>query len=357
MANRAGRLTAIRGLAIFVFVFADCYSDRLQYGNAAFPANLRVNEEAEDPQVSSAEEVPLPLLWQQGRAAGDFRRSGPYEDLAAPAPALDVPPAPVCPGTQCGAVPAEGPHAWGVVGLRGYPIGQHVASNGVEFNQLFAAELNFNLWICRQHGVYLFTESTFWGQKAGAGLTNPTQGAFDFSKREFDLSAGLAWNYHGPWEARVFAYSFNNLNRGDSLVSPMGFNDGIGLENRYYLSQEYQNLGTAAYDVARASFVSLGYYPTKSMMDGQSHQFKPGVFARGYLVQNIWGPQYYLFADLDLIAARSFTPTLLNVDVGLAARPFQKVPRLEFRIGTEDLIDLHNSDREYGLYLGLRYVY
>jgi hypothetical protein len=62
-------------------------------------------------------------------------------------------------------------------------------------------------------GLYLFSDGRFWGQKASPGVTNASQGVFDFSKRELDPDGGLAWNYLGPWQARAFAYSFNNLNR------------------------------------------------------------------------------------------------------------------------------------------------
>jgi hypothetical protein len=357
MATWAGQVIATGGLAISLLLAAGCSSERMQTSSTAFrPAFPSAARETEHSKPT-ADEVTVPAPSPQTIAEVSFQPDENAGAVDATASTVGIPPIPVCPGSQSEPLPVEGPVVWGTIGFRGYPVGQHVASNGVEFNQLFAADLNLNFWLCRQQGLYLFTESTFWGQKPGPGITNPTQGSFDFSKREFDLDAGLAWNFYGSLEARAFLYSFNNLNRGDSQTSPSGFNDGIGLENRYYLNQEYKNLGTATFDVARASFASVGYYPSKSMMDGQSHQFKPGPFMRGYFVQNIWGPQYYLYADVDFIADRSFTPTLMNLDVGLALRPFQSAPRLEFRVGTEDEIDLHNSDREYGVYLGIRYIY
>ena len=246
---------------------------------------------------------------------------------------------------------------WGILDFRGYPVGQAVASNGVEYNPLFALNLDFNIMLWRQHHVYLFSESTFWGQKAAPGITNANQGAFDFSKREYDFNLGTAWNYTGKWEARVFAYSFNNLNRGFSETSPSGFNDGLGLENRYYLSDIYTRLGTSEFDLARATFLSVGYYPTKSMEDLSGNQFKPGLFARGYLTQNIWGEQYYLFGDIQFIAAQSFQPTLLNWDAGLAARPFRSITRLEFRVGTQDMLHLQDGDLESTVYGAIRFVY
>jgi hypothetical protein len=251
----------------------------------------------------------------------------------------------------------DGPAVWGIAGVRGYPYGEHMAPNGVEYHQLFAFDLNFNLWLWRRQGLYLFAETSFWGQKPGAGITNSSQGAFDFSKRELDLDLGLAWNYHGPWEARLFAYSFNNLNRGASPVSPAGYRDGFGLENRYYLGSTYADLGTAAFDEARATFLSVGYYPTKRMVDADGQSFKPGPFLRAYLTWDLWGPKCYLFGDTQFIASQAFAPTLLNLDAGVAVRPFDQVPRLEFRLGSQDMFGLRRGDPETSLYLSVRYIY
>jgi len=257
------------------------------------------------------------------------------------------------PGAQ-----AERPQAvWGIVDVRGFPIGQEVASNGVEYNPLFLLDLSYNVMVWPQQHLYLYADTAFWGQKPGPGITNPSQGSFDFSKREFDFNVGTAWNYAGQWEARFFAYSFNNLNRGNSQTSPSGFNDGVGLENRYYLGETYSHLGTEAFDQARATFLSVGYYPSKSMVDANGCQFKPGPFARAYLTCDLWSEEFYLYADVQFIAARSFQPTLLNLDAGLAARPFTSVPRLEFRVGTQDMLNLQGGDFERSVYLAIRYVF
>ena len=358
MGTWAGHLLAVGAFAAAALLLVGCSLGRAQQADMpdARPSS----------QLATLEQTSLKPATDDGQATSPEDSGGPQsvgktsEDSEigrSIQAAFDIPPSPDFATTQIESSMLDGPAVWGIAGVRGYPIGQHVAANGVEFNQLFAANLDLNLWLWRKQGIYLFTESTFWGQKPGPGITNPTQGSFDFSKREFDLNAGFAWNFYGSFEARAFAYSFNNLNRGDSSTSPSGFNDGIGLENRYYLGQEYKQLGTADFDVARAGFLSVGYYPSKSMVDGNSDQFKPGAFLRGYFIQDLWTPQYYLFADLDCIAARSFTPTLLNVDAGLAMRPFHSVPRLEFRIGTEDVIDLHNSERQFAVYIGIRYVF
>jgi hypothetical protein len=287
---------------------------------------------------------------------------GPVPDEVTPgAAALDagaLPGAPPGdPGDSRDRAWASAPPLWGVVGGRGFALGDHVASNGQEFKQLFSLDLDLNVWLWRREGLYLFFDGRFWGQKAAPGITNPSQGPFDFSKREFDFSLGPAWNYYGNWEARAFGYSFNNLNRGTSQVAPTGFNDGVGLENRYYLGPVYAALGTPSFDQARASFVSLGYYPTKDMVDGDGVQFKPGPFARAYLTCDLFGDIVYAYADGQLVAERSCLLKLLTVDVGVAVRPFARVPRLEIRLGTEDAFDLQNREAETGLYGSLRYVY
>jgi hypothetical protein len=256
--------------------------------------------------------------------------------------------------------PGAGPQlqtVWGILDFRGFPLGDQMASNGVEFHQLFLLDLNFNIMLWREKRLYLFADSAFWGQKAAPGITNPTQGQFDFSKREFDFDLGAAWNYGGSWEARVFAYSFNNLNRGNSLISPAGFNDGIGLENRYYIGETYAHLGDSEFDQARATFVGAGYYPSKSMEDGTGNQFKPGGFVRAYLTQDLWGPEYYAYTDCKFITSRSFTPTLFEWDAGLAARPIHSLPRLEFRVGNLGMLTVRGGDVETSVYLSGRYVF
>lgn len=246
---------------------------------------------------------------------------------------------------------------WGIVGLLGFPYGQTIASNGMEYNQLFSLDLNFNIWLWRAKRVYAYTDSTFWGQKAAPGITNPTQGAFDFSKREFDFLGGVAWNYAGKWEARVFAYSTNNLNRGYSPTTPVGFNDGVGLENRYYLNPTYYVLGTPAFDKARNTFLSIGYYPTKTMIDGKGFTFKPGAFCRAYLIWEILGPKLYLYTDDTFLTDNTMRPAMFTTDSGIAYRPFVQVPRLEFRLGSQDLIDMLDTDAETSAYIAVRWIF
>jgi hypothetical protein len=249
------------------------------------------------------------------------------------------------------------PSVWGVAGLRVFALGEQVAPNGLEYPQLFTLDLNFNLWLWRPDGVYLFSDTRFWGQRATPGVTNPSQGILDFSKREFDFDGGVAWNYHGALEARAFAYSFNNLNRGTSTFQPKGYTDGIGLENRLYVGPAYADLGTSQFDVTRATFVSAGFYPSKDMVDGNGVRFKPGPFGHVYLTWDLLGPRCYLYADVEAIGTRSLKAEMLQGDVGVAVRPFSRVPRLEFRVGTADDYYLPPHEAETSLYGEVRLVY
>jgi hypothetical protein len=140
-------------------------------------------------------------------------------------------------------------------------------------------------------------------------------------------------------------------------VAPSGFADGTLLENRWYIGQEYENLGTSEYDIPRANFMSIGYFPTKHLVDNTGHHFKPGAYMRAYLTADLFTPQYYIYSDSELIANRSFELALFKEDAGIALRPFLKLPRLEFRLGTTVVVDAQNSDSDTSLYGMVRFVY
>jgi hypothetical protein len=303
-------------------------------------------------RASTTAALVLPILVLAGCLSAPLVVEGPTPPPVAGGRAEEVPPpekpAPVREG---------GPSAWGIAGLRAFAFDQQVAPNGLEYKPLFALDLNFNLWVWQSERVYLFTDSAFWGQRAAPGVTNSHQGAFDFSKRELDLSLGAAWNYYGRLEARTFVYSFNNLNRGTSPNAPSGYADGVGLENRYYLNENYDNLGTADYDIARAPFVSVGYYPTKDMTDASGNIFKPGPFVRAYLTLDLGSPRYYLFADAQFIASRRFEAECLRCDFGVAMRPFESAPRLELRLGSNLFGDPQTSEWETGIYGQIRFLF
>lgn len=269
----------------------------------------------------------------------------------------DDAPVPGIPGEPGGPAPADPPGVFGVAGLTAYPLADRVAPNGVEYTPVFAADLHANLWLARPWGLYGFADAAFWAQRAAPGVTNPAQGMLDFSKREFDLAAGLAWNAAGRWEARAFAYSLNNLNRGTSVTAPAGYADGVGVEGRYYLSAGYDALGTPAFDAARQSFVGLGYYPAKDLVDNRGQPFDPGPFARACLTLDLAGDRAYVFADGTLTGTRSATPKLVDVDLGAAARPLPAARRWEVRAGFRARFDLRGGDPEREVYLSVRYVY
>jgi hypothetical protein len=246
--------------------------------------------------------------------------------------------------------------AWGIAGIRGFYAGTRTAPNGLPFDPVFSLDLDFNLWLWQRQGLYLFSQSVFWGQEPAPGVTNPDQ-KIDFSKREFDLNLGTAWNYAGPWEARLFTYSLSNFNRGFSYIVPSGFKDGVGLENRLYLGPAYAALGTSDFDAARANFLSIGYLPTKSLIGIAGDEFKPSAFAEAYLTQDLWSPAYYVYLDAKLTAQRRISPKLFDVDAGLAVRPFRRADRLEFRAGAATEWDLRDHIAHPLGYVGVRYVY
>ncbi len=277
--------------------------------------------------------------------------------LAAEAPAS--PPEPAAPSEEAH-VPVSR-RLWqprlGAVPLRVIPSGPKEAPNGEEYHPNFSMDLDINWWIWRSHRLYAFADMSFWGEKGEYGVTNARDGFFGTSKREFDLSGGAAWNYAGPWEVRAFGYSMSNLNRGTSLVTPYGLDDGFGVENRYYLSPEYAKLGQPGFDVARATFLSFGYYPSKTMTGNDGQPFKPGLLLRAYLVRDLWDWPCYAFGDATFIGESSLQPKLLIFDVGLAARPFKSCQQLEFRLGAENTADFQVGNVQNLWYASFRYIF
>jgi hypothetical protein len=292
--------------------------------------------------------------------AQEVAQATPLVTPCAPADPADVP-VPQCPSppTAVGAVAEVVPWecVWGLIGLEGMPVGLRVAPNGSEYHPNFSLDFDFNFWLWRDLGLYLFLDGRLWGEKSEFGVTNGRDGWVGTSKREFDLSGGAAWTYLDRWEVRAFGYTNNNLNRGIDLVAPTGFTDGFGLENRYYLSPEYAHLGQTGFDVARANFLSIGYYPTKDMVGNDGETFQPGLFLRAYLTCDLWGPACYAYGDFQYVGERSFHPRLLRFDVGLAVRPCHTCRQWEFRLGTENTVDLDaHNDFSVG-YVSLRYIF
>lgn len=247
--------------------------------------------------------------------------------------------------------------AWGVVSLHAIPAGPRIAPDGELYHPNFTLDLDFNFWVWRSQRVYVFADMSLWGETGEDGVTNGRDGFLGTSKREFDLSGGVAWNYAGSWELRAFGYTDNNLNRGTDLVTPSGFNDGFGIENRYYLSPEYAKLGQTGFDVTKATFVSIGYYPSKSMIGNDGQQFEPGMMLRAYLTYDLWDWPCYVYGDVTYISERSFRPRLLLFDLGVAVRPFSALRQFELRLGAQDTADLRVRDDFNLWYVSLRYIY
>jgi hypothetical protein len=252
---------------------------------------------------------------------------------------------------------------WGLVGLRVFAAGPKEAPNGREYHPSFSLDLDFNFWVWRGQGLYLFADIRFWNERPEYGVTNGKDSGLGFSKRQFDLVGGPAWNYAGPWEARLYGYTLNNLNRGLDLITPAGLNDGFGMENRYYLSKEYAKLGHTGFDVARADFLSIGYYLTKDMVGNDGRIFKPGLMLRAYRTCDLWDWPAYAFGDVTFISERSLHPKLLLFDAGLAARPFSAWQTFsawrdwEFRLGVENTADLQAGNVQNLWYASVRVIF
>jgi hypothetical protein len=283
------------------------------------------------------------------------------ESVTGPAPAA---PAPCSPSEEpCPAGP-DWETVWGVVGVRVFFAGPKEAPNGEEYHPHSSLDLDFNYWVWRSQGLYLFADLRFWNEKSEYGVTNGKDSSLlGFSKRQLDLVGGPAWNYAGPWEARLFGYTYNNLNRGTDLVKPTGLNDGFGMENRYYLSDEYKKLGQRGYDVARADFVSVGYYLTKDLVGNDGKPFTPGLMLRTYLTHDLWDWPVYAYGDVTYIGERSFQAKLLLFDLGLAARPFRDCELMsawrnwEVRFGAENTADFQTHSVQNLWYATIRVIF
>ena len=220
------------------------------------------------------------------------------------------------------------PAVWGVVGLTGYPSGKHEAANGLAFDPLVGLTSDLNIGLLPRKQLYLFWQSDFWVQSGAVGAPVTSQ-------REVDADLGLAWNYFDSIELRASAYALNNLNRGFSLARPDGYKDGWKIENRYYFGWG------DIYDVGTLPFVDIGYYPSGSLVGNNGQVFHPGLFARGYITQDLPTPfRSYLYGGLQLTAQRVANPRLLDTDIGLAIRPFSDHQGLELRVGYDRTDDV-----------------
>jgi|GEM_PF-412497 len=243
--------------------------------------------------------------------------------------------------------PAKAPDVWGNLQLPFVFSGTHMAPNGVGFKPLFSAQLDVNVDLLPNKELYIFADAQLWAQRSAPGVTNKAQGGFDFSKREYDLDYGLAWNVFERFELRGSVYALNNLNRGNSLTSSSGGEDGGKVELRRYFGD------ADIYDTGRLSFLSIGAAPGQMVgLNGQT--FHSGAFARAYATYDLAAIRSYLYGDGRFTAQDGVTPRLLELDAGLAVRPFIDHPHFEVRLGDDVLKDVHASVVENIIYGSLR---
>jgi hypothetical protein len=322
-----------------------------------FGAGVRATEEQAIPRPAVPDllygakaDIDLPFPSPLGLPPADPLASAPAA-LIPPSPAEEAaPPSPDDP-EMLREHPRLLPNVWGVAGLRFFPSGNKMAPNGVVYLPFGTIDFDVNIGLLPRKRLYFFSIGSFWTQKATDGVTNPHQGPIDFSKRQMDILLGIAWNYWNYFEARVFAYSYNNLNRGTTLDQPYGYNDGVVVENRYYIPKS--NL----FDLPRLNFLSIGYYTSKVLTGADGVYFNPGLFLRAYLTYEFVPRRYYVYADTEMIARNGANPKLLLFDDGFAARPFSKIQGLEFRAGVFNTVDVQVDNVRTLLYLTARVIF
>ena len=243
------------------------------------------------------------------------------------------------------------PEVWGDLGLQGYASGERMAPNGVVFDPIFKSNFNLNLGLLPWKKLYVFLETEFWMQRSSPGVTNDNQGIYDFSKREFDINTGLAWNVFDRLELRASVDALSNLNRGTSRTKASGYEDGGQLEARYYFGP------ANTFDIGRLNFVGIGYYPAQSFIGGDGSEFRAGMFAQAYAAWNIPALRSYLYGHARFIQEEYGSLRLITFDAGIAARPFSRVQNLEFRLGNELTADVDADTTRDLIYAAIRVYY
>jgi hypothetical protein len=287
-------------------------------------------------------------------AAPNTAPANPASRVATPAntaPQASVPhpacaPSPVSPlpraGVPCPPPKPAGPEVWGTIGFDGFFTGLRQAPNGLSYDPLLSLYSDVNFGLLPNKQLYLFLNNDFWVQRDSTRFSGVSQ-------REFDAQYGVAWNYWDSLEFRVFGFADNNLNRGNSRLAPEGYTDGWGLENRYYFN--YPDI----YDVNRLGYISLGYYPSQSLVGNNGQSFKPGLFARGYLTESLPTPfTSYVYGGLGIVAENVADPRLFTGDFGVAVRPVAAMQNLEFRVGDAFRDDLKAGLTWNYIYAGVR---
>ena len=243
------------------------------------------------------------------------------------------------------------PDVWGYLGVQGYAPGERMAPNGVLFDPRFRSDFNLNLSLLPRKKLYVFLETEFWMQRSSPASTDDNQTVYNFSKREFDINTGLAWNVFDRLELRVSADALNNLNRGTSRTKESGDTDGGQVEARYYF-------GSAnIYDMGQLNFVGIGYNPSHNLIGGDGIDFRAGMFAQAYATYSIPALRSYLYGHATLIQEESDSLRLVTFDAGIATRPFSGVQALEFRLGNELTADIQAGTTRDLVYGAIRAYY
>jgi hypothetical protein len=233
---------------------------------------------------------------------------------------------------------------WGYADMGVYPFKSSiVAPNGLIYNPLAHIGINLNIG---NDNIYVFDENTLYLERPTPGVTtNPSQGSFDFTKREFDFKIGLAArpfaNKH--LEFRLWGIALNNLNRGTDPNRPSGFKDGLASEARYYFSGE-----------KLWGYLSGGYYFTKSLIAPNGEPFKPGIFVGGNLNYNLLDVPQKLYAFTDIMVINLFG----RFEGGLAYRPLKSLPDTEVRFSGSRYLDLNEkSPKETAVLFEIRHYF
>jgi hypothetical protein len=243
------------------------------------------------------------------------------------------------------------PDVWGYLGVQGYAPGERMAPNGVLFDPRFRSDFNLNLSLLPRKKLYVFLETEFWMQRSSPATADNNQTVYDFSKREFDINTGFAWNVFDRFELRLSADALNNLNRGTSRTKASGDTNGGQVEVRYYFGSE--NI----YDIGQLNFVGIGYNPSHNLIGGDGVNFRAGMFAQAYATHGIPALRSYLYGHATLIEKEYGSLRLVTFDAGIATRPFSRVQDLEFRLGNELTADVQAGTTRDLVYGAIRAYY
>jgi hypothetical protein len=190
-------------------------------------------------------------------------------------------------------VAPSGDAMWGNVGLGLYPTSsQKVAPNGLVYEPMFRLIGDVNVG---SRDLYLFANSAYYTEKPKPGVTtNSSQGSFDFTKRQYDFNIGGAFATGENTEARFWAYSESNINRGIDQNKPSGYKDGFVGSLRYYFADE----------VVTRGYVGAGYYFTKELVDTSGQPYTPSFFTELNYTRPM-GSGIHAYGQVILLGGRS----------------------------------------------------